>query len=36
MAWGAYAVLGPVVAEREFDGATTWGLLSAVGGIGGV
>jgi MFS family permease len=36
MAWGAYAVLGPVVAEREFDGATTWGLLSAAGGIGGV
>jgi len=36
MAWGAFAVLGPIVAEREFDGATTWGLLSAAGGIGGV
>lgn len=36
MAWGAFAVLGPVVAERDFDGPTTWGLLSAAGGIGGV
>jgi len=36
MAWEAFSVLGPVVAEREFDGATTWGLLSAAGGIGGV
>ncbi len=36
MAWGAMSVLGPVVAEREFGGATTWGLLSAAGGIGGV
>ena len=36
MAWGAFAVLGPVVAEQEFDGPTTWGLLSAAGGIGGV
>jgi MFS family permease len=36
MAWGAFAVLGPVVAERDFDGPTTWGLLSAAGGVGGV
>jgi len=36
MAWGAMSVLGPVVAERELNGPTTWGLLSAAGGIGGV
>ncbi len=36
MAWGAIAVLGPVVAERELNGPTTWGLLSAAGGVGGV
>lgn len=30
------SVLGPVVAERELNGPTTWGLLSAAGGIGGV
>jgi MFS family permease len=36
MAWGAMSVLGPIVVEREFDGPTTWGLLSAAGGVGGV
>ncbi|MCP9486601.1 MAG: MFS transporter [Gaiellaceae bacterium MAG52_C11] len=36
MAWGAMSVLGPLVAEQEFSGPTTWGLLSAAGGIGGV
>lgn len=36
MAWGALGVLGPIVAERRFDGAQTWGLISAAGGVGGV
>lgn len=36
MAWGAMSVLGPVISQREFNGPTTRGLLSAAGGVGGV
>ena len=36
LAWGAGAVLGPVVAERELGGASAWGLIAAGGGVGGV
>jgi len=35
-AWGAVQVLGPLVAEEELDGATSWGLIATAGGIGGV
>jgi len=35
-AWGAVQVLGPLVAEEELDGATSWGLITTFGGIGGV
>jgi MFS family permease len=35
-AWGAVQVLGPLVAERELDGATSWGFIATAGGIGGL
>ena len=35
MAWGAQAVLGPIVAERELGGAAAWGLIATAGGVGG-
>jgi MFS family permease len=34
--WGPYAVLGPVVAQRELGGATAWSLISAAYGLGAV
>lgn len=36
LAWGAVAVLGPLVAERELGGAAVWGLIAAGGGAGGI
>lgn len=36
LAWGAAAVLGPLVAERELGGASAWGLIAAGGGVGGI
>jgi MFS family permease len=36
LAWGAVQVLGPVVAQQELDGATSWGLIATGGGIGGL
>jgi MFS family permease len=35
-AWGAAQVLGPLVAERELNGASTWGFIMTAGGIGGL
>ena len=35
-AWGSVQVLGPLVAERDLDGATSWGFIATAGGIGGV
>lgn len=36
MLWGAWTVLGPVVAERDLGGAAAWGgVLSAIG-VGGI
>lgn len=35
-AWGAVQVLGPLVAERDLDGATSWGFIATAGGVGGV
>jgi MFS family permease len=34
--WGPYAVLGPVVADRELGGATAWAAISAAYGVGAV
>jgi predicted MFS family arabinose efflux permease len=34
--WGAWSVLGPVVAERDLGGAAAWGLVLACMGAGGV
>jgi MFS family permease len=31
-----FLVLGPVIAERDLDGATSWGLILAAGAIGGI
>lgn len=36
LAWGAVAVLGPLVAERDLGGAAAWGLIAAGGGVGGI
>lgn len=36
LAWGAVAVLGPLVAQRELGGAAAWGLIAAGGGVGGI
>jgi MFS family permease len=36
LAWGAIAVLGPLVAEEELGGASAWGLIATGGGIGGL
>ncbi len=36
LAWGAGQVLGPLVAEEELNGATSWGLITTGGGIGGL
>jgi len=35
MAWGAQAVLGPIIAERELGGAAAWGIIATAGGVGG-
>ena len=35
-ALAAYGVLGPLVAERRYDGATTWALIAGLGGVGAV
>jgi MFS family permease len=35
-AWGAVQVVGPVVAEQELAGASSWGVIMAGGGIGGL
>jgi MFS family permease len=35
MAWGAQGVLGPIVAREELGGASAWGAIVTVGGIGG-
>lgn len=32
----AYGVLGPLVAQRDYDGAVTWALVAGLGGIGAV
>ena len=32
--WGAWKVLGPVVAHRDLGGAATWGLLVSAMGVG--
>jgi hypothetical protein len=32
--WGAWSVLGPVVAERELGGAAAWGAINAALGVG--
>jgi hypothetical protein len=34
MVWGAWSVLGPVVAERELGGAAAWGAVNAALGVG--
>ncbi len=34
MAWGAWSVLGPVIAERRLGGAGTWGVVLALMGVG--
>jgi MFS family permease len=35
MAWTAQGVLGPVVAQQDLGGASSWGLIVTCGGIGG-
>jgi MFS family permease len=32
--WGAWGVLGPIVAERDLGGATAWGTILAAVGVG--
>jgi MFS family permease len=32
--WGAWSVLGPVVAERDLGGAAAWGAINAALGVG--
>jgi MFS family permease len=32
--WGAWSVLGPVIAERELGGAAVWGAILAAMGVG--
>ena len=32
--WGAWSVLGPLVAERELGGAAAWGAINAALGVG--
>jgi MFS family permease len=34
MVWGAWNVLGPVVAERDLGGAAVWGAINAALGVG--
>ena len=34
--WGPYAVLGPIVCDRQLDGASSWALISAGYGLGSV
>jgi predicted MFS family arabinose efflux permease len=34
MVWGAWSVLGPVIAERDLGGAATWGAILAAMGVG--
>ena len=34
--WGPYWVLGPIVAERDLNGASSWALISAAYGLGSV
>lgn len=34
--WGPYAVLGPIVCDRELNGAGSWALISAGYGLGSV
>jgi MFS family permease len=34
LVWGAWAVLGPVVAERDLGGAAAWGGVNAALGVG--
>jgi predicted MFS family arabinose efflux permease len=36
MVWGAWSVLGPVVAERDLGGAAAWGAALSAMGVGGV
>ena len=36
MLWGAWSVIGPVVAETELGGAATWGAVLAAMGAGGL
>jgi MFS family permease len=36
MAWGAWAALGPVVADRQLGGAAAWGTVLAAMGVGGL
>jgi MFS family permease len=35
-AWGCAQVVGPLVAEQELGGASSWGAIMAGGGIGGL
>lgn len=35
MAWGAQGILGPVVAQQDLGGATSWGIIVTCGGFGG-
>jgi MFS family permease len=32
----SYSVLGPVIAQKDYAGATTWALIAAVSGVGAV
>lgn len=34
LTWGAWSVLGPVVAERDLGGAAAWGAVNAALGVG--
>jgi len=36
MLWGAWSVIGPVVAERDLGGAATWGAVLSAMGVGGL
>jgi predicted MFS family arabinose efflux permease len=36
MLWGAWSVIGPVVADRDLGGAATWGAILAAMGAGGL
>jgi hypothetical protein len=36
MVWGAWSVLGPVVAARDLGGAAAWGAVLSAMGVGGV